>query len=140
VNVDMVNNSAAIGHAADFGDLSENAEFTAALEQRDFLSRRANEIGQELRRAALIPEDISNDVVNVGTRITVKDKASKAEEVLTFLGPWDVDLDNGIYSYLAPFSQAFMGKKLGDVATAEGGDEAARDLEITKIEIAELPN
>lgn len=139
VNVDMVKNSAAIGHAADFGDLSENAEFTAALEQRDFLSRRANEIGQELRKAVLIPEDISVETVNVGMKIKVRDKATGAEESLTFLGPWDVDLDNGVYSYLAPFSQTFMGKKIGDVVTPKGGDEASRDLEILSIERVPMP-
>lgn len=138
VNVEMVKNSAAIGHAAGFGDLSENAEFTAALEQRDFLSRRANEIGQELRKAVLIPEDVSTETVNVGMQITVRDTASGHTETLTFLGPWDVDLDNGVYSYLAPFSKAFMGKKVGEVVAPEGGDP--RQLEIVKIDRAELPN
>jgi hypothetical protein len=69
VNVEMVKNSEAIGHAAaGFGDLSENAEFTAALEQRDFLSRRANEISAELNKAKVIPrEEIDLVRVNVGT-------------------------------------------------------------------------
>ena len=137
VNVEMVKNSEAIGHAADFGDLSENAEFTAALEQRDFLSRRANEIGAELRKAAIIPDDIDDSTVNVGTKVTVVDQANDDEEVLVFLGPWDVDLDAGIYSYLAPFSRAFMGSKVGDTVTTQT-DEGSRELRITAIERAEM--
>lgn len=132
INVEMVKNSEAIGHAADFGDLSENAEFTAALEQRDFLSRRANEIGAELRRAVLIPDDITNERVNVGTRITVSDAANNLE-TLTFLGPWDVDLDAGIFSYLAPFARAFMGSKVGDSIESQG-EHGTRKLKIEKIE------
>ncbi|MFG0318582.1 MAG: GreA/GreB family elongation factor [Planctomycetota bacterium JB042] len=139
VNEDMVKNSAAIGQAADFGDLSENAEFTAALEQRDFLSRRANEIGEELKKAAVVPIDmIDVKSVNVGTAVRVKDVDTGEALTYTFLGPWDVDLDNNVYSYKAPFSLAFLGHVVGDriVAKGEHGD---RTLEITAIELAELP-
>jgi len=139
VNVEMVKNSAAIGHAADFGDLSENAEFTAALEQRDFLSRRANEIGEEIKQARLIPiELITNEMVNVGTRVHVKDVETGALESITFLGAWDADLDAGIYSYKAPFSQNFLGHKVGDVIESTHGEDTRR-LEILAIELAEIP-
>ena len=140
VNVDMVKNSAAIGHAADFGDLSENAEFTAALEQRDFLSRRANEIGEEIKQARLIPiESVTTEMVNVGTRVQVRDVESGVEESITFLGAWDADLDNGVYSYKAPFSQNFLGHKVGDVVESTHG-ESVRSLEILSIELAEIPD
>src|SRR5690606_12986828 len=138
-NEDMVKNSAAIGHAADFGDLSENAEFTAALEQRDFLSRRANEIGEELKKAAVIPMDmIDNSRVNIGTSARVRDLATGEELRYTFLGPWDVDLDNNVYSYKAPFSLAFLGKKIGDRVEARG-EHGDRILEIVGVDLAELP-
>lgn len=140
VNTDMVKNSEAIGHAADFGDLSENAEFTAALEQRDFLSRRANEIGEDLKMATLIPMDmIDNKVVNIGTTVFVKDTATGKEESFTFLGPWDVDLDNNIYSYKAPFSQTFLGHVVGDKIETKGGESGDRTLEIMRIELADVP-
>ncbi|MFH0944124.1 MAG: GreA/GreB family elongation factor [Planctomycetota bacterium] len=139
VNVDMVKNSAAIGHAADFGDLSENAEFTAALEQRDFLSRRANEIGEEIKQAALIPfGSVTTDFVNVGTRVTVRNTESREEESFSFLGPWDADPDRNVYSYLAPFSQTFLGRKVGETVESNHG-ETARKLEIIAIELAEVP-
>ncbi len=139
VNVEMAKNSAAIGHAADFGDLSENAEFTAALEQRDFLSRRANEIGEEIRRARIIPiEEIDTDRVNVGTRVRVRDTEGGGSFELVFLGPWDADPDRGIYSYKTPFARAFLGRRVGDVVEASG-DSGPRKLEILAIERAELP-
>jgi transcription elongation factor GreA len=130
INIDMVHNSAAIGEAAGFGDLSENAEFTAALEKRDFLAARANDIGDELKKAALIPDDISTAMVNVGTSIRVKNLATGEEESITFLGPWDANLDRRIYSYLAPFARNFLGKKVGEIA--EDGDKRYEILEIKK--------
>ena len=38
----------AIGRAREFGDLSENAEYTSALEERDRLTQRATRIKEEL--------------------------------------------------------------------------------------------
>lgn len=139
VNVDMVKNSTAIGHAAAFGDLSENAEFTAALEQRDFLSRRANDVGEEIRRARLIPfESIGTDKVNVGTTIRVREAGGAEEQTYTFLGPWDADLERGVYSYLAPFARAFLGKKVGEVVEV-ASEQGARRLEVLSIERAAPP-
>lgn len=138
VNVDMTKNSQAIGEAAAFGDLSENAEFTAALEKRDFLAARANEISDELRKAAPIPNEIATDRVNVGTQITVQEEGKPSPEVIVFLGPWDASLERGIYSYLAPFSKNFLGKKVGDVIEAVN-EEGVRHVKILKIERAEIP-
>jgi transcription elongation factor GreA len=134
VNIDMVNNSAAIGEAAGFGDLSENAEFTAALEKRDFLAARANDIGEELKKALLIPDDIKTTTVNVGCTIRVKNVANGELETITFLGPWDANLEQRIYSYLAPFARNFLGKKVGDIA--EDGDKR---YEILAIDRAQIP-
>ncbi len=133
VNNEMVKNSAAIGEAAGFGDLSENAEFTAALERRDFLAARANEIGDELKKAMPIPEDVKTDRVNIGTRIRVKNLASGVEENFTFLGPWDANLEKAIYSYLAPFARVFLGKKIGD--EVEDGEKRYQILSIERAEI-----
>lgn len=134
VNIDMVNNSAAIGEAAGFGDLSENAEFTAALEKRDFLAARANDIGEELKKALLIPDDLKTTSVNVGQTVRVKNLATGEEEKFTFLGPWDANLEQRIYSYLAPFARNFLGKKVGELV--EDGDKR---YEILAIERAILP-
>lgn len=139
VNVEMVKNSEAIGRAADFGDLSENAEFTSALEQRDFLSRRANEIGDEIKQAEIIPIDsITTDFVNVGTSVVVRSQETGEEETLTFLGPWDADPDNKIFSYKAPYAMSFLGSKVGEVIELEEG-ETTQKFEIVKISLADVP-
>jgi transcription elongation factor GreA len=135
----MVKNSEAIGHAAGFGDLSENAEFTAALEQRDFLSRRANDIAAEIGKARVIPiEEITSEFANVGTSVTVREAGGGGQRTLTFLGPWDADLERGVYSYLAPFAKSFLGRRVGETVEARG-EEGAKTYEILAIAIAEIP-
>lgn len=122
-----------IGEAAAHGDLSENSEYTAALEKRDQLTSRATRIENELARAKVIDDDLAgSDYVNVGTRIRARDLDSGAEEVYTFLGIWDSDPDRGILSYTAPLSLAFMGRKTGETVEFGEGDER-RSWEILEI-------
>jgi transcription elongation GreA/GreB family factor len=112
-----------IGEAASFGDLSENAEFTAALEKRDQLASRATGLENELSRAKIISREMADsDFVNVGTRVRAR-VAETGEEVLyTFLGPWDTDTDQLVLNYQAPLAMAFMGAKVGD--RVEFGEDA----------------
>ena len=51
LNVRVPENQRAIGEAAAHGDLSENAEYTAALEERDQLMRRAGRVRSEVESA-----------------------------------------------------------------------------------------
>ena len=124
-----------IGEAASFGDLSENAEFTAALEKRDQLASNATRLENELALAQVITPDMANgDQVNAGTRVTTRTSAG-VEEIYTFLGPWDTDVENRVLNYQAPLSQAFMGAKVGGRVTYGEGDDQ-RSWEILAIEAA----
>ncbi len=118
VNVKLPEIAKAIGAAAAMGDLSENAEFTSAIEERERIGTRAGRMQQELNRARLIPPDMPRaDWVTVGSAVRVKDLATGHEDTYRFLGPWDANVERGIYSYHAPLGLAFMGKKVGDKVT-----------------------
>ncbi len=125
-----------IGEAASFGDLSENAEFTAALEKRDQLASRATGLENELKLAVIFNHEMANsDFVNIGTRVTARSEESGEDEVFTFFGPWDTDVAKKILNYQAPLSMAFMGARVGDrVEFGEEGD--VRAWEIVAIEPA----
>ena len=117
----------AIGAAADHGDLSENAEFTAALEQRDRLTERIGVIEQELGRAGVIdPASVPTDHVGVGSGVRARNLATGETETFRFLGPWTADPDEGLYFYRAPLSLAFMGKQPGEQVTFGAGPDARR--------------
>lgn len=125
-----------IGEAASHGDLSENAEFTAALEKRDQLASRATGMENELKQAVVINHEMAgSDFVNVGTRVTARNGETEEEEVFTFFGPWDTDVEKKILNYQAPLSMAFMGARVGDkVEFGEEGD--SRTWEVLAIESA----
>jgi transcription elongation GreA/GreB family factor/transcription elongation factor GreA-like protein len=134
VNIKLPKNSTAIGDAAARGDLSENAEFTAALEERDRLTERANAMQTELVKAKPIPRMMAmGETVNIGTTVRARRLSTGQEETLTFLGPWDADTRKGIYYYKAPLPQAFMGKRVGEVVIlrTDSGEEQWEVLEIT---------
>lgn len=134
--VDIPEVATQIGEAASHGDLSENAEYTAALEKRDQLFSRANTIEADLNRAVVITAEMAHsDFVNAGTRVTALSIESGEEEVYTFLGPWDTNVEEKILNYQAPLSMAFMGGRVGSKVTF-GEEGEARTWEILKIEPA----
>ncbi|MEN8007200.1 MAG: GreA/GreB family elongation factor [Candidatus Krumholzibacteriota bacterium] len=125
-----------IGEAAAHGDLSENAEYTAALEKRDQLASRATGMKNELEATKVINHEMSgSDFVNIGTRVSARSEETGEDEVFTFLGPYDTDVEQRILNYQAPLAMSFMGARVGDrVVFGEDGDQ--RVWEILSIEAA----
>ena len=64
--------------------------------------------------------------------MTVRSVERAAEEVYTFLSPWDTDVENKVLNYQAPLVMAFMGAKVGDTVSFGEGDEK-RSWEILEI-------
>ncbi len=105
----------AIGDAAALGDLSENAEFTSAIEERENLNRRVMEMQGELDRVRVIdPEEASTDQVGLGSKIHFNNLTTGKEATYCLLGPWDGGPDEGVLSYLSPVGKAMLQKKVGD--------------------------
>ncbi len=133
VNVKMPENAKRIGEAAQHGDLSENSEYKFALEERDLLRARVAQINDELSRArTLSPYDVPGNHVGIGSRVTLRHTSDGSARVMTFLGPFETDVDRGIYSYLAPFSQRLMGRRVGERITVTL-DEVDTDYEIVDL-------
>ncbi len=133
LNVKMRENAKRIGEAASHGDLSENSEYKFALEERDFLRAQLAKLNDELSRAAVIePLEIPEDHVGIGTQVVLRTTADGAERTMTFLGPFETDVEQGVYSYMAPMSQRIMGLHTGDRVTVplDGHD---LELEIVSI-------
>ncbi len=107
-------NSKAIGAAASLGDLSENSEWESAMEEQRNLTGRAQEMDQQIRSARLIEEqDVPDDRVAPGTKITLVEEATGQRTEYRLLGPWDMTDDHTI-NYLAPMAQGLLGKQLGE--------------------------
>lgn len=132
-------NQKAIGRAAAFGDLSENAEWTAAIEDQRLLTEKAQQIEDELRRARPL-EDLhsDDDQVAPGMRITFKENdGTERERTYTILGPWDVGVE-GVISYKAPLAAGLLGKKVGEEAVLNlpDGSRTVTVLALEKVSFA----
>lgn len=101
-----------IGAAAEFGDLSENAEFTSAIEERENLNRRAMEIQSDLDVVRRIdPSEASTTRVSLGSRVKLIDVLTDEELHYSLLGPWDGGPEDGVLSYLSPIGRALLDRR-----------------------------
>ena len=134
VNVKMHENAKRIGEAASHGDLSENSEYKFALEERDFLRARLAQMNNDLALSrALEVYQVPSDFVGVGTRVVLREVTDNTTREMTFLGPFDTDVDNGIFNYKAPVCQELMGLHVGDHKLLTMGENK---LEVEVVEIA----
>ena len=119
VNNQIPENAAEIGRAASHGDLSENSEWTAAIEKQERLTRQAEELGSEIGKARLIDPTLQDGKhVTLGSRVVLED-VTGSEQTYTILGPWDVDNSKGFISYLSPLGRALIGHQVDDEILVE---------------------
>ncbi len=111
--VETVENAKEIEVARAHGDLRENAEFKAALEKRDRLQSELKTLSEQLNRCRVITrDDVTTDVVSVGTRVECETK--KGQKVTyTLLGPWDADTESNILSFQSKLAQTMNGLSVG---------------------------
>ena len=118
IEVKMPANEKAIGEALAHGDLRENSEYKFACEERNFLQARAGKLMDEMNRSRVIlPENVPEDIVGIGSRVRLRRVDDDREVTVTFLGPWDTDLANRTYSYQTQLAKEFLGKGVGETGS-----------------------
>jgi len=124
IEVEVPKNAEDLGRAAAFGDISENAEYNAALEAQDHLMRRVRQLRDDLDKARILdPDLVTTERVVVGTRVRLNNITRGGEEIYSLLGPWDADVAKGVISYLSPVGSGLLGKAAGaqaDIQLPEG--------------------
>ncbi len=119
VDIRMPENARAIGAAAALGDLRENAEYKFAQEEKERLLQMASELRADLTKSRPIePDNVDTSRVTIGTTITVRRASDQSTLELTFLGPWEADLPNRVYSYRSGLAREFLGVKPGEQISA----------------------
>jgi transcription elongation GreA/GreB family factor len=136
--IDIPAAAEAIGEAASHGDLSENAEYAAAIEKRDLLLEKYNRWQEEIQRYRPYPNaDISEDVVSPGTRVTLQDTGESEEvRVLEIVGPLDAEPEKGRINYLSPMGRSILGLSVGDTTVMPGADE--REWRVALLEVLDI--
>lgn len=99
--------------AKEFGDLSENAEYSDAKDQQAFVDGRILEIEHLLKNSEIIDDEhLACDIVNVGC--TVHLEASEKELVYRIVGSAEADPKKGYISNESPIGKALIGRKRGE--------------------------
>ncbi len=122
--VERPGNIKAIEEARAHGDLSENAEFSAAKERQSFLDARINELEYKLGNAEVIdPDTLTRDKAVFGCTVVLENIDTGDEVSYQLVGPDESNIKEGRISFDSPLGKAIVGKKLGDeiVINAPGG-------------------
>ncbi|KAA0680370.1 MULTISPECIES: transcription elongation factor GreA [Alphaproteobacteria] len=105
----------AIAEAREHGDLSENAEYTAARERQSFIEGRVAELEDKISRAEVIdPTKLSGKSVKFGATVTLADEDTDEEITYQIVGQDESDIKNGMLSIQAPLARALINKSVGD--------------------------
>ncbi len=109
------------------GDLSENAEYSAAKERQRFVSARLGQLRKRLADLSLVNvANIPRDRVGFGSTVKLYDLEREAETTYKLVMSEESDFAKGLLSTTSPIGRALMGKEAGDsvkVATPSGPRE-----------------
>lgn len=121
--------------AKGFGDLSENAEYSAAREHQARIEGRIQELQQMLDHAQIVEDDAAgSDVANIGCFVRVFDMEYEEEDTYKLVGATEADPKQLHVSNESPIGGALIGARVGDVVDVEtpGGIIKLQILEITR--------
>ena len=131
--VERPNIIAAIAEARSHGDLSENAEYSAAKEKQSFIEGRIQELEVVVSRAQVIDTSLnSNDVVRFGAKVLVVDEDTDQESKYQIVGDYEADIEKNKISLSSPLAKALIGKEAGDevIYMAPGGRKSFEIVDV----------
>jgi len=123
----------AIAAAREHGDLSENAEYSAARERQSFIEGRIQELEYKISHADVIDvTKLDGKDVKFGATVTLLDDDTDDKVVYQIVGEDEADIKAGLLSITSPLARALIGKSVKDtveVNTPKGG----KSYEIEKV-------
>ncbi len=125
-----------IKEAREFGDISENSEYDDAKNEQAMLEARIANVQEKIRMATVIePEDLSTEVVAVGSVVHVKDEQTGKSVRYTIVGSAEAKPAENRLSNESPVGRALLGRRRNDEVSVQVPRGPARKLKITKIEV-----
>lgn len=105
----------AIEHARSLGDLSENADYSAAKERQGFIEGRIQEINGKIARAQVIdPSQVKSDKVVFGATVLLEEQETSKSVTYQIVGVDEADIKNGKVGITSPIARALIGRQKGD--------------------------
>ena len=109
---------AEIERAAGLGDLTENSEYSAALERQRFIQARLEYVSRRLSELSELDlARVPADRVGFGSRVKVRDTATGDEDIYVLALGEDIDFENSEISLRSPIGKALLGKRPGETVS-----------------------
>jgi transcription elongation factor GreA len=104
-----------IKQAREFGDIQENSEYDDAKNEQAMLEHRIALLEERLKHARVIDADeITTEVVSVGTRVRLRDIDAKETIEYTIVGSAEANPAEYKLSNESPVGRAILGRKKGE--------------------------
>ncbi|OUR79437.1 transcription elongation factor GreA [Alphaproteobacteria bacterium 46_93_T64] len=123
----------AIATAREHGDLSENAEYSAAKEQQSLIEGRIAELEDKLGRSEIIDvAAITGNQIKFGATVLLVDEDTDEETTYQIVGEDESSIEQGLLSLSAPLARALINKEQGDSieVITPGGSKAYEVLDV----------
>lgn len=105
----------ALKTAAALGDLSENADYSAARERQDFVRVRLGQLKQRLADLSLINFDkIPRDRISLGSTVELLDVDKDEKITYKLVTSEDANVSQGLISTTSPIGRSLLNKREGD--------------------------
>jgi transcription elongation factor GreA len=105
----------AIAEARAHGDLSENAEYSAAREKQSFIEAKISDLESKIARAEVIEtKDLNSNQVQFGAKVTLHNEENDTKVEYTIVSDYESDIAMKLISISSPVAKALLGKSVGD--------------------------
>jgi transcription elongation factor GreA len=133
MEVDRPANARAIEIARGHGDLSENADYSAAKEEQGMIEAKIQQLNAKIALAEVIdPTTLSGERVMFGATVTIEDEDGE-EKTYTIVGDDEADLKLGRISISSPVARGLIGRSVGDTAVLQT-PKGKREVEIVNVQ------
>jgi transcription elongation factor GreA len=137
-DIERPNIAKAIEVARGHGDLSENADYSAAKEAQGMIEAKIREYEAKLALSEVIdPTKLSGDRVQFGATVTIEDSDTGETSVYTIVGEHEADIKKRRISLVAPVARGLLGKRVGDDVTITT-PKGKREFTLSSVEWLEV--
>ncbi len=101
------------------GDLSENAEYDAALDEQRDIESRIVEIEDILKNSEVMDEHPDDGSINIGSHVRIREVETGLEMEIDIVGASEANSLKGRISNESPVGMALMRNKAGETVTVD---------------------
>ncbi len=114
--VERPNIAGMIADARDKGDLTENAEYSAAKEEQAMLEMKIARLEDVIAKSRIIDESkIDTSTVRILNKVTIKNKKNNNVMEYQLVPESEANFKEGKIAISSPIAQGLMGKKVGEI-------------------------